>query len=327
MSWEPKGCRDAQTLYLKDSWVTSFILTLSIKATFREVPGPHVKWGLFANFKASAGGQGQVMTFLGMEAWLSAIFAFFLYLACADKDEDTASKKLQACSPPNTLRHPQCAAESWLPQTPAPQHSLPALLRPQACLVSSGHPVCPALSTPAALLKPGDQHSPQRVYKRWQDSGPPSPGGHRSLLSWASWDCDNQTDSSGQALKPKALHNSRRKHTTPVCPWERPVSLSRCFNLSDRLQGCCMPRAYRGALKSLRQDTPSLCTSLVLPQLTSIPQTELIHLSKAPVCHTGTPQLQEEKQRNHKYVKIIQDVAEKSTGKWRNQRTKITGDK
>lgn len=32
---EPKGCRDPQTLHLKDSRVTSFILTLSIKATFR----------------------------------------------------------------------------------------------------------------------------------------------------------------------------------------------------------------------------------------------------------------------------------------------------
>lgn len=55
MSWEPKGCRDPQTLHLKDSRVTAFILTLSIKATFREVPGPHVKGGLFANFKASLG--------------------------------------------------------------------------------------------------------------------------------------------------------------------------------------------------------------------------------------------------------------------------------
>lgn len=76
-----------------------------------------------------------------------------------------------------------------------------------------------------------------------------------------------------------------------------------------------MPRACRGALTSLRQETPSLCTSLVLSQLTSIPQRELIHSSKAPVHHTETPQLQEEKQRNHKYVKIIQDVAEKSIGK------------
>lgn len=112
LSWEPKGCRDPQTLHLKDSRVTSFILTLSIKATFREVPGPHVKGGLFAIFKASAGGQGQVRTFLGMEVWLSTIFAFFLYLTCAGKDGDTASIKLQACSAPNTLPHPQRVAES-----------------------------------------------------------------------------------------------------------------------------------------------------------------------------------------------------------------------
>ena len=193
------------------------------------------------------------------------------------------------------------------------------------CLQWASCVSCP----PSSLLKPGGQHSPQRVYKSLRDSGPPGPGGHRSLLSWASWDCDNQKASSGQALKPKALHNSRLKHTIPVCPWERPISLSRCFNLSDRLQACCMPRAYRGALTSLRQETPSLCASLVFSQLTSIPQRELIRSSKAPVHHTETSQLQGENQRNHKSVKIVQDVAEKSIGKWRNQRTnqKITRDK
>lgn len=196
------------------------------------------------------------------------------------------------------------------------------------CLQWTSRVSCPQHSFILAKARRSAQPT-AGIYKSLRDSGPPGPGGHRSLLSWASWDCDNQKASSGQALKPKALQNSRLKHTTPVCPWERPVSLSRCFNLSDRLQACCMPRAYRGALTSLRHETPSLCASLVLSQLTSIPQRELIHSSKAPGHHTETPQLQGENQRNHKSMKIVQDVAEKSIGKWRNQRTnqKITRDK
>lgn len=61
-----QGLWGSQILLLRDSRVISLILTPSIKATVRELPGLHVKVYLLI-LKHLLGGQGWVRTFLGME--------------------------------------------------------------------------------------------------------------------------------------------------------------------------------------------------------------------------------------------------------------------
>ena len=182
-----QGLWGSQILLLRDSRVISLILTPSIKATVRELPGLHVKVYLLI-LKHLLGGQGWVRTFLGMEAPGECHFCI-LPIPCLCRQRHGHSLTRAAgllCSWHSSLLKPWAfpiLSVLLHRDSYRPQHSFPALLRPQVCPDPSAHPMPPqSVSCPqhsCSLAKASRSAQPTG-----DDPQSPGPGGHRHLLSW-----------------------------------------------------------------------------------------------------------------------------------------------